>query len=415
MTDRSRKLVIIFAALYFVQGTVEPTAGLLSQPIRSLLRSWGEDSAGVASFMFWLGLPWYVKPVFGLMIDFLPIRGYRRRAYLILASVLTIVGMVGAGVLPLAEGARLPLLLMLLLPSIGIAFADVATDAHMIETGQPLGLTGRLQSAQWGALYAAGLLLGVVGGYISQHGFFRQGIALCALFGVGTLYIALRHIEERRDLTLGKGRARRALRELGAAVRTRTVVLIAIFYFLVNFNPFSSDVLYFHMTEFLGLDEQFVGLTYSLNSIASLVACILYGLFAKHLSLRVLLHGSVGFMVLASLVYIGLDGRWSAVYISLAYGFIYGITNLTQLELAGRFCPPAAAGTVFAILMALSNFAISSSSIVGGRIYEHWKVAHGAQNAYTILVLVGAGFTALCWLLVPLFPASREVVEPGTS
>ena len=415
MTNRPRNLFIIFAALYFVQGTVEPTTGLLSQPIRSLLKGWGEDTAGVASFMFWLGFPWYIKPVFGLLVDFLPIRGYRRKAYLVLASVLTIVGMVGAGIIPLPEGAVLPLLVMLMLPSIGIAFSDVATDAHMIETGQPLGLTGRLQSAQWGALYAAGLLLGVAGGYISQHGFFRYGIAVCALFGLGTLWISTRHIEETRDLSLGQGRVRRALRELQGAVRTRIVILIAIFHFLVNFNPFSADVLYFHMTNFLGLDEQFVGLTYSLNSVASLVACILYGLFAKHLSIRKLLHGSVAFMVLASLVYIGMDDKPSAVAISLAYGFIYGITNLTQLELAGRFCPPAAAGTVFALLMSLSNFSVSSSSIVGGKLYEHWKVALGPQNAYTIVVLVGAGFTALCWLLIPLFPETREVVEPGTN
>jgi len=413
MMAQNRKLVLIFAALYFVQGTVEPTTGLLSQPIRSLLKGWGEDAAGIATFMFWLGFPWYIKPVFGLMIDFVPIGGYRRKAYLILASVLTVTGLAAAGLVPLPDGATLPLLLMLMLPSLGIAFSDVATDAHMIETGQPLGITGRLQSAQWGALYGAGLILGVVGGYISQHGFYRAGIATCAGFGLITLYIATKHIKELKNPSLQKGRTRRALRELRGAVQTKIVVLIAIFYFLVNFNPFSADVLYFHMTEALELDEQFVGITYSLSSVASLIACILYGLFAKRLSLRTLLHGSVGFMVLASLVYIGLGGKTSAIIISLAYGFIYGITNLTQLELAGRFCPPAAAGTVFAMLMALSNFSISTSSILGGKLYEGWKTGHSAAEAYTIVVLVGAGFTALCWLLIPLFPKSRDAVEPG--
>ena len=32
---------IFFAALYFVQSVGDPTSGLIAQPVRSLLRSWG--------------------------------------------------------------------------------------------------------------------------------------------------------------------------------------------------------------------------------------------------------------------------------------------------------------------------------------------------------------------------------------
>jgi predicted MFS family arabinose efflux permease len=84
------------------------------------------------------------------------------------------------------------------------------------------------------------------------------------------------------------------------------------------------------------------------------------------------------------------------------------ITFLTQLELASRYCPPAAAGTVFALLMSLSNLSVSLSSIVGGRLYEAWKLSFGVDTAYSLLVVVGAGFTLLCWFLVLLFPKSRE-------
>ena len=62
----TKKLLIIFAALYFIQGTGEPRGGLLAQPLRSMLKGWGKDAEGIAWFMFILGIAWYIKPVFGL-------------------------------------------------------------------------------------------------------------------------------------------------------------------------------------------------------------------------------------------------------------------------------------------------------------------------------------------------------------
>jgi MFS family permease len=403
-----RKLFIIFAALYFVQGTGEPSAGLLSQPIRSMLRNWGQDSAGIATFMFFLGLPWYIKPVFGLLTDFVPIKGFRRKSYLIITSCLMVVGFLAVMLLPLTPTAITAILLLLLLPSFGIAFKDVATDATMIETGQPLGLTGRLQSAQWGTMYAAGLLCGVAGGWISQYQQQRLGFFICALLGLIALYIAVFHIKEEPRPELHHGQLKRAIKVLGEAVRTRIVILVAVFYLFLNFNPFSADVLYVYMIDELGFSEQFIGYTYTISSFASMLACVLYGIFAKKVSLRFLLHGSVIFMVLSSLIYFGLKTEISALIISFAFGFIYMITSLTQLELAGRYCPAAAAGTVFALLMSLSNFSVSLSSIVGGKIYESLKYSFSATTTYGILVAIGTGFTVLCWFLVLLFPKTRE-------
>ena len=41
---RSRAgLVLLFGTMYFVQGIAEPTEGLIAQPVRSLLKSWGRS------------------------------------------------------------------------------------------------------------------------------------------------------------------------------------------------------------------------------------------------------------------------------------------------------------------------------------------------------------------------------------
>lgn len=401
-------LIAIFATLYFVQGTAEPTAGLVSQPVRSLLRSWGQGADQIAAAMFLIGMPWNIKPIFGLLTDFLPIRGSRRRSYLILTSLVSMIGLFGAALLPLPEGATTLLVVLLFLPSIGIAFTDVATDAYMVDTGQPLGITGRLQSAQWTAIYAAGLLTGVAGGYLSQHGLQRVGFMICGAFSVLTLYIAIAHIHETERHHIQPGQVRRALQALLDALRNRTVVVVAAFLFFINFNPFSADVLYVHMTESLGFSEQFVGTTYTLGSVGSILAGILYGIFSPRIPLKVLVHGSISLMVVSSLVYLGMSGRTSAVVISLVYGFVYLVTSLIQLDIAARYCPSHSAGTVFAALMSLINLSVSLSSVVGGNMYTSWTESMGAPRAFTLLVFVGAGFTALCWALYHFLPIERR-------
>jgi BT1 family len=75
-----------FAALYFVQSVSDPTSGLVAQPVRSLLKSWGESPAALGALMALLALPWTIKPLFGLLSDFVPLFGSRRRNYLLLAN-----------------------------------------------------------------------------------------------------------------------------------------------------------------------------------------------------------------------------------------------------------------------------------------------------------------------------------------
>ena len=152
---------IFFAVLYFVQSVGDPTSGLIAQPVRSLLRSWGESPAELAALMALLALPWTIKPAFGLLSDFVPLLGSRRRSYLLLANGLAAGSLLLLAFIPLAPGSHGLLFALLLPTTMAIALGDVIVDALMVEKGQPLGLTGRFQSIQWTAANTALLLTGV--------------------------------------------------------------------------------------------------------------------------------------------------------------------------------------------------------------------------------------------------------------
>lgn len=405
------KLSILFGLIYFVQGVGEPTTGLIAQPVRSLLKDWGLGAAEIAQFMLIVGFPWYIKPVFGLMTDFLPILGSRRKSYLLITTLMAALGLIFAGSMDLPTGATTTLLLLLLLPTIGVAFTDVVADALMVEKGQPLGITGRLQSVQWAALYTAGILTGVVGGWLSQNNYQQIGFVICGVLTLLTFVTAAGWVKERRDATIDVESIKNTAKLTWKTIKGGFVLPVAAFLFLLNFNPFSGDVQYVYMTDTMGLSEQFVGNTYSVGSVAAILACVVYGWLAPRIRVRTLIHISLVTMVISSLCYWGMVGEKSAMAIAAIVGFFYMITTLVQLDMAARYCPPETAGTIFATLMSLSNLSVGLSSAVGGHWYEAWSKGWGAERAFDVLVGVGALFTAACWLLLFILPKEDTGAE----
>jgi predicted MFS family arabinose efflux permease len=95
----------------------------------------------------------------------------------------------------------------------------------------------------------------------------------------------------------------------------------------------------------------------------------------------------------STLGFIGLIGTKSAIVLFFVFGAISQITHLAVLDLAARSCPAHAEGTVFALLMSSLNIGRTGSTFLGGWFYDHVGI--------TPLIVVSAGFTALCWLIVP--------------
>jgi Na+/melibiose symporter-like transporter len=402
----------LFGLLYFVQGIVEPTDGLLSQPIKSLLRNWNYSAASTAWFISILSLAWAIKPLYGLLTDFVPFAGSRRRSYLLLTTAVASISMTAVYLLPL-NSERALLLLVLLLPSaVAIAFSDVVIDAMMVAAGQQRGATGQLQSIQWACMYAATIVTGVLGGALSQWGMQQAGFLIAGLScAVSLIAVQLLVREPRRsaarpakgDVAGGARRSpSRVMAELWQTFRQPGIAAIGAFLFLWNFNPFSSTVLYYYSIASLAFSEQFVGTLTSWHAVGLLAGSVLYGVACRMLPVPWLVHGSIVTGVLATIAYWGYRDATSGVVISLVVGVVYGIGSLIQLDLAARICRPETAGTTFALLMSLTNLSAALSQGVGGSVYEAMAQRWGYASAFQALVAVGALFTAACWLLIPL-------------
>ena len=164
------RLLVLFGTLYFVQGVIEPTANLPYQPLVSQFGRWGFSTGEVGRFLAIIGIAWSIKPLFGLVSDFLPIAGRRRWPYLVFSTTLAanaflilawwwnprIAGgrVTDWGTWLLAGSPLSTAGWLMIAAGIGIAMSDVVIDALAIEVGQPRGLTGQFQAVQWGAMSA---------------------------------------------------------------------------------------------------------------------------------------------------------------------------------------------------------------------------------------------------------------------
>jgi MFS family permease len=391
------KLGALFAVLYFVQGMGEPVAGLVAQPVRSLLRSWGEGAAYIAAFSAAVSIPWSLKPLYGLLSDFVPIAGFKRKSYLLLTSLIALAGFAALFLFKPTSSNYTLFLLLLIAPTVGLAFGDVLVDALMVEKGQPLGMTGVLQSVQWAASYGATLLTGVIGGFLSQHGIQYTAFLICAGLALITFIMAWKFVDEKP-----KKQAHvfaETWKDIREAARSPVLLGVAGFLFLWNFEPLSQTVIYINITETLGWSEQFYGYTLSLLAVGCIVGSIAYGVYCRKVSMPILTHTAILLGIVSQLSYWRMATHGSAVVIHLVVGFTWMTALLIQFDLAARVCPRRAAATVFAILMALTNMASSLGVWLGGRFYGRLLDQLPGSRAFFIMVILAAAVKTSCWLL----------------
>lgn len=399
------RLGLLFGTIYFVQGMSEPTAGLVSQPNQSLLRQWGESPEQIALFLAILASPWCLKPVFGFLSDFFPLAGYRRKSYMIAASLVATTSFFAlAWWTPWPIGAHNEFLSWLLVPTVAVIFANVVVDAMMIEAGQPRGITGRLQSVQWAAIYAGSIVTGKMGGILSEYQEQRLAFFVCGCLMSATLVLSLIGVRE-APAKVSRREWRESLAALRTALRSPGMLAVGAFTFLWYFNPFCQAVIYLHMTDYLGFSEEFYGDTMSLIAIGSLLACVCYGFYCRRVRMRRMVYVAVAMGLVSTWGYWCVTDRASAAAVSLLTGFTYMTASMILVDLAARACPITAAGTLFALFMAACNTSSAITTWLGGTIYQAAGERWGYEIGFDVVIAVGGLFCASSWWAIQFLPA----------
>jgi predicted MFS family arabinose efflux permease len=389
-------LLWFFALVYVVEGLGQ-IGGLVAQPLNYFLKQvHGWTPLQITAYLTIFNVPWIIKPLYGVISDFLPLFGYRRKSYLLIANAAAAAGFFLVTQLTAPD----QLVFALMMTAYAMAISSTLCGAVLVENGQRLKESGTFVNQQWLWYNIAAMAAAILGGQLVQNLaptsalHIAAGVITCAplLVIFGTVFL----IPEKKARINIEG-MKHTLEGLGTAFRRRHLWIIAAFIFLYYFSPGLSTPLYFIMTDNLKFSQAYIGVLGSLAAAGWIFGAYLYRRYMKRLTLKKLLNLSIAIGTVASLTFLFLWNEVAAAIISFSSGFAAMLATVATLTLAADYCPRRAEGFAFAVLMSIINLSTALADNLGSYLFTH--VFNGKLAP---LVVLSAAFTAFAFLLVPL-------------
>jgi MFS family permease len=397
-TERSsvRRLMVFFAAVYLAEGICQ-SDGLISQPLNFYLKQvHGWTAVQVTAFITVFNLPWFLKPFYGIVSDFVPLFGYRRKSWMLAANGAAAAGYIAV----MTTGAPDVLLVLLLVAVYGMAIVSTLSGAILVEAGQRLHASSRFVNQQWlwfnVAAIATSLLGGVLVQWFTPINALHAAALMAGISPLAAIVCTLTLIDEDKSAISLAG-MKASLAGLSTALQSRQLWVIGGFLFFFYFSPGLDTPLYFFMTDRLKFSQATIGVVNSVNAIGGIAAALVYASYLRNLSTRSMLYLSIAAGVASTLGFVLMLGPVTAALAQFFYGAASMWTIVATLGLAADSCPRRAEAFGFAAMVAVTNISSAVGDNVGSWLYEH---LFGGEIAP--LVLVAAGFTAVNFALVPL-------------
>ncbi|KAK6927658.1 Biopterin transporter family [Dillenia turbinata] len=311
----------------------------------------------VQVFIGLYSVPLILKPIWGLLTDVVPIKGYRRRPYFVLAGIMGLVSALIASSLKLQVGLALACLMGVVA---GVAIADVIIDACIAKSSiENRALAADLQSL-CGFCTSVGALVGYSTSGLFVHKLGPKGaLAILAIPPAAVMALGFFIYETRTTVHPQSENKHKAMEKVGGAIGD---MLRAI-----RCPRIWQPSLYMYLS-----------LAFSIRVYWDHICNWCNGIYNRDLPFRNLLF-------FAQLLY-ALSGMLDVIFVlrwNLALGipdYVFVITEecvsrivsrirwTPMMVLSSQLCPPGVEGTFFALLMCIDSLGSVSSKWGGGLV-----------------------------------------------
>ena len=383
---------IVIAAGVLATSLAQPQV-LAGIPLENLLKNeLHVDRAANAAFFFWASLPWYFKPLAGVLTDSFPVFGTRRTSYLLISSALAVLTWIGLYFTP-HEYHRL--LWVIVGINICMTIASTAIGAYMVEIAHACAGSGRLAAIRNAVDQFCLIVSGPAAGFLASVAF---GWTAVVCGGVMFLILPVALIFM-RELPQQGASVTKPISEIAKLVRAKYVWAAAGLMALFYLAPGLTTALFYKQQNDLHLDTQGQGTLQLIGAIAGIAGAASYVFLCRRFNLRLLLMFGLGMATFGSLGYLFYSTVPNAQKIEAFNGFCYALAELAIMDLAIRATPTGSEAFGLALLMSVRNFALFGTDWVGSALIDrlHWS--------FTSVVIADSATTAITVPLALLIPA----------
>ena len=357
----------------------------------------------IAAFFVIASMPWYFKPLAGLLTDNFPLLGTRRKGYLVVSTLLAGIFWIVLAIVPTSYGSMLTLLVCI---NIGLVIGQTTLGGLLVQYGQEYKATGQMSAIRNASENLALLVSALVSGWIASH-FVRPGMAIAGvlLFALAGFFIKFHH--EPRETIPSTGAAKATLLQFKKLFTSRTLWIATVFWMLIRFTPGFQTPLFFHQTDHLKLSLEFIGFLKFINCGTAFIGSLAYIYLCRRYSLRTLLYFGVILNVLSAFCYLGYNSKLGAGLVESAAGLGTGMAFLAILDLLARSTPKGCEALGYALIFSFGNISLFTSDFLGASWFEKFG------NSFTPMVWINSGTSALVLLAIPFLPKSLVAHTDG--
>lgn len=399
--DATRRHSLISATILVVVGVLATTLAqpqvLARLPLTNMLKNELHVSRSTAAAFFFLaGLPWYFKPLAGIVTDAFPVFGSRRRSYLMISTALATLCWVGLYFTPHKYN---PLLWMCIVLNVFMVVASTVVGGFMVEMAQASSASGRLSSIRNATQAVVSIINAPTAGYLASLAFgWTAGACGAVMFVLlPATYLLLK--EERRRIDSAQVLAN-FNHQLGNIASARTLWAAAGLTALVFIAPGFSTALFYKQQNDLHMNTVAQGLLGAIAAICSLAAPFVYIWACRRRNLKFMLAASLASSAVTTLGYMFYSSVMNARIIDGVNGFTFTLCEVALMDLAVRATPRGSEGLGFSLMVSVRNFALFGTDWLGSLMLDKLHLP------FNDLVLANAGTTAIAVPLVFLLPAA---------
>lgn len=349
-------------------------------------------------------IPWIVKPIWGILTDVVPILGYHRRPYFVLAGVLGVISM-----LFLSLHRELHLLfavLCLTAGSAGVAIADVTVDACVAQNSG----THPLLAADMQSLCALSSAIGALVGF-SFSGILVHLIGPVGVLGLLTIpaglvlllgFILKESYTPNFSYRQVTQKFINATKAMWATLSCPEVWRPCVYMYLsLSLSLNIHQGMFYWVTDSdagPSFSKESIGYLYSIGSVGTLLGAILYQYGLKNHPFRDLCFWTQLLFGLSGMLDLVLVLRLNLKFGIPDYLFLVIDASVSQMigrlkwmplnVLSSKLCPPGIEGTLFALLMSIDNAGLLTASWGGGLLLHILKVTRTQFDKLWLAILI---------------------------